>query len=260
MELKYIHTTELHNLTAPRLIVPMIIDLFSPHSVVDVGCGLGTFLHVFAENGIDDIFGMDGSWVNYDLLSQNIPLDKFKTVDLENVVTLNRKFDIALCLEVAEHLPKECANNLVETLTQLSDIIIFSAAVPNQGGQNHVNEQWPSYWENIFEKYDFKMYDILRYRMWDNPNIFRWYKQNMFVVARKGLSEYIEALNVPSVCPHNIVHPEQLDLTFQRGAIYRRRAELLNEELSLVLKGEKKLMFYFKLLLKCILRRLKLYK
>ncbi len=259
MEPKYIHTTEWHNLSAPRQIVPMIMEWFSPHSVVDVGCGVGTFLHVFMENGIDDVLGIDGDWVNRELLANNIPTEKFMPVNLENKVDLHRKFDVALCLEVAEHLPKESAVNLVATLTQLSDLIVFSAAIPNQGGQNHTNEQWPSYWENIFTQFGYKMYDILRYKLWNTPDVFWWYKQNIFVVAKEGMSDCFNVLNIIPKCPKNIVHPELLELIFLKNENLRRQVQMSESELLSIQKGEKKLIFYIKLIMKATLRKLHIY-
>lgn len=255
MKPKYVHSTECHNLTAPRQIVPMIIELLSPHSVVDVGCGIGTFLHVFMENGIDDIFGIDGDWVNQELLANNIPVEKFKPVNLENIVNLHRKFDVALCLEVAEHLPKESTVNLVTTLTQLSDIIVFSAAIPNQGGQNHINEQWPTYWEKIFAQYGYKMYDILRHKLWNNSNVFWWYKQNIFIVAKEEISDSFNVLNSISEFPKDIVHPELFESISSKNESLQRQIRTKESELLRIQKGEKKLTFYIKLIIKYMLRK-----
>ncbi len=51
---KYIHKEDIHNLRAPRQLVPIILQLCSPESVVDIGCGIGTFLYCFKEAGISD--------------------------------------------------------------------------------------------------------------------------------------------------------------------------------------------------------------
>lgn len=204
---KYVHDVAVHNLLAPKQLVPIFIDLFHPTSVVDVGCGLGTFLRVFKENGVVDIFGLDGTWVNKSLLSNNISLDSFKEVDLEEEVQLNRRFDLAMCLEVAEHIQEEKADNLVSTLTNLSDTIIFSAAIPYQGGQNHVNEQWLTYWESLFNAHNYTLFDIIRPKIWDNSDVFFWYKQNVVVFAKNGCINEL-AKNCPSIVIRNIVHPD----------------------------------------------------
>jgi hypothetical protein len=109
----------------------------------------------------------------------------FKVQDLTRPWNLGRKYDLVICLEVAEHLPDSASDLLVETLTKHGDVIIFSAAIPGQGGQNHVNEQWTSYWQNKFSKLGFYFHDVLRPLIWTNKSIEWWYKQNMFLVTRE---------------------------------------------------------------------------
>lgn len=179
----YIHTEDVHNLNAPREVVPLIIDLIKPLSVLDVGCGIGTWLKVFEEFGIHDYVGVDGVYVNRDLLK--IPTSKFIETDLTSNWAIPRKFDLVLCLEVAEHLPEAFANKFVDLLTTYSDTIIFSAAIPGQGGQNHLNEQWPSYWQKKFAKHGFYFHDVIRPLIWDNKKVDWWYRQNIFLLNRQ---------------------------------------------------------------------------
>lgn len=186
-KIKYIHTRETHNLNAAEEVVPYLISLFQPKSVVDVGCGLGSWLKVFEEKGISDINGLDGSHVNKSLLY--IDENKFITTDLEKPVKLDRKFDLVISLEVAEHLKPEVAEIFVETLVNLGDLVVFSAAVPQQGGQNHLNEQWPTYWRDLFRKHNYYFYDVFRQQFWNNPKVDWWYRQNMFLVAKEGAEE-----------------------------------------------------------------------
>ena len=61
-DVKYFHDEEHHNLISPRVIVPQLVKIINPKSVIDVGCGIGTFLKVFKENGIDDIYGLYRDW------------------------------------------------------------------------------------------------------------------------------------------------------------------------------------------------------
>lgn len=81
-DVKYFHDEEHHNLISPRVIVPQLVKIINPKSVIDVGCGIGTFLKVFKENGIDDIYGLDGKWTDKNLLSKYIDLSFYKEVDL----------------------------------------------------------------------------------------------------------------------------------------------------------------------------------
>lgn len=211
---KYIHEETVHNLQAPKQIVPLLMKMFNPTSVIDVGCGLGTFLHEFQSNGVKTIHGIDGSWANKELLSKYISLDNFEEVDLERPYPCTKKYDLAICLEVAEHLKPENATTIVTTLTNLSDIIVFSAAVPFQGGMNHINEQWPSYWEKLFNKHNYKMLDIIRPIIWNNPDIFFWYKQNMMVVAKDKLISTIlsQTSLLDLIKTKNLIHPELYDI------------------------------------------------
>lgn len=125
--------------SSARAVVPLVMRMLAPASVVDVGCGLGTWLAVFAENGISDFLGIDGSYV--DPLRLEIPRGRFLPHDLSTPLRLDRRFDLAVSLEVAEHLPGSAAETCVGSLAELAPLVLFSAAIPFQGGTNHVNEQ-----------------------------------------------------------------------------------------------------------------------
>ena len=198
--MKYKHSAKLHNLESPRAVIPVITSLLKPKSIVDFGCGLGSWLRVFKDSGIDKILGLDGDWVDRTKIETSV-IDNFKEVDLEKEIKLKEKFDLAISLEVAEHLHKESADIFIENLTNASDVIVFSAAVPMQGGQNHINEQPLTYWVNLFDKYNYKFYDIIRGRIWNMDNVFWWYKQNMVVFSKNKL-------NIKPVYPIDILHPE----------------------------------------------------
>jgi SAM-dependent methyltransferase len=167
--------------SSAAVVVPMLIELFAPRSVIDVGCGIGTWLATFREHGVDDVGGVDGGWVEHAALE--IPAERFLTADLTRPLRLDRTFDLVLSLEVAEHLPPECADTFVDTLTRLGPAIVFSAAIPLQGGLNHVNEQWPEYWVERFAARGYDVVDGLRQRIWTNPAVDWYYAQNalMFV-------------------------------------------------------------------------------
>ena len=141
-----------HNTTSAKEIVPYILDILTtkPKSVIDVGCGLAQWLKVFQDFGIEEVLGVDGCHVPLDRL--NISASEFIACDLKNFYFdfVSKRFDLLLSLEVAEHLEEPYAYKFVETLTKLSDQIIFAAAVPNQTGENHFNEQYPDYLESIF--------------------------------------------------------------------------------------------------------------
>jgi hypothetical protein len=72
--------------------------------------------------------------------------------DLTEALFAHRRFDLALCCQVAEHIDGKFADHIVHVITDLSDVVYWSAARPGAGGQHHVNEQWPPYWHELFER------------------------------------------------------------------------------------------------------------
>jgi hypothetical protein len=109
-----------------------------------------------------------------------------------------------ISLEVAEHLPESSAAGFIHSLTQHGDIIVFSAALPGQGGQNHINEQWKDYWISYFNAEGYKVFDLIRPLIWNNLLVDWWYKQNIMVFAKSDLSH----LYMPPVNVWEVIHPE----------------------------------------------------
>lgn len=254
--IKYVHDEVHHNINAPSIIIPFLIENIQPKSVIDVGCGVGTFLSVFKSHAVDDIFGLDGEWVNMELLKKHIDLSYFKTANLEAKIDINRKFDLAISLEVAEHIKESSADVFVENLINLSNIIVFSAAFPGQGGQNHVNEQWPSYWADKFEKHNYKFYDVLRPYFWDNQSIDIWYRQNMFLVVKNGHNDIIPSFNMHlSGKIMNIIHPE----IFKNQLVIGEKLAALQKNHDDYIKGRNNLVMYLKVIVKYFLRKIHLY-
>jgi len=173
------------SLRSARAVVPHVLELVRPVSVLDVGCGLGTWLAAFAEAGIADFLGMDGDYVDRGKLK--IPIERFKPTDLTNPPHPDRTFDLAMCLEVGEHLPERASPKLVELLTTAAPIVLFSAAIPGQGGTNHINEQWPAFWESLFAARGFVRLDAIRPKIWRDNRVVWWYQQNAFLYVRESI-------------------------------------------------------------------------
>ena len=182
---KYNHTEEWHTHDAGNEIIPWIMENLQPETVIDIGCGIGTFTSVFKKHGAK-ILAVDGPWCSKELLFKNIAPEEFIEHELEKPLPEVGTHDLAVCLEVAEHLTPERAASFVEELTKLSDVILFSAAIPGQGGDHHYNEQWLDYWENLFNQNDYEVCDVLRPLFWENENIFWWYRQNIVLVKKKS--------------------------------------------------------------------------
>jgi len=182
-----------------RVVSSMVYDLVHPGSVLDVGCATGTWLAEWSRVGVPDVFGIDGDYV--DRTALRIPVDSFQAVDLNRPFSLGRKFDLVQTLEVAEHLDESSADAFVESLSAHGDVILFSAAIPGQGGTHHVNEQWPSYWAEKFAKAGYTACDVIRPQIWEDPRVDYLYRQNILLFARDRVFQ--------NVTPRlDLVHPE----------------------------------------------------
>ena len=190
-------------------VVPLVMELIQPTSVVDVGCGLGTWIAVLRDAGVEEYLGIDGDYVDVNMLE--IEPSKFLCFDLQQSWEIERKFDLVVSLEVAEHLPSECANSFIHSLTKLGSIVLFSAAIPFQGGVNHINEQWQDYWSEIFANYGYVAIDCLRRKIWNNQRVEPWYAQNLLIFAQEScLAEYPLLAREFYQSEHNLamVHPK----------------------------------------------------
>jgi SAM-dependent methyltransferase len=180
-------------LRSADLIVPIVVDLIKPSSVIDVGCGQGAWLQVFWENGVKEVQGIDGDYVDRNALL--IPDEYFTAADLSKPFELRGRYDMALCLEVAEHLPPNMAPKLIEQLTAIAPLVLFSAALPGQCGVNHVNEQPPSYWRTLFEQHEFALLDPIRPAILADQRIEWWYRQNLVAYAAESMIARLPILN-----------------------------------------------------------------
>jgi SAM-dependent methyltransferase len=195
---------------AASRIVPKVLELIQPTSVIDVGCGTGEFLAAFCEHSIEDILGIDGPYVQQNLLV--IPQENFKPFDLSQPFTLARAYDLTVCLEVAEHLSPQSAASFIASLTRLAPVILFSAAIPYQRGDGHLNEQWPEYWAALFKQHNFFPVDALRRSIWNDREIPFWYRQNILFFCTEeaiaGNEKLVQAYKATNPDALSMVHPE----------------------------------------------------
>jgi len=176
-------------LKSAEAIIPVVLNYIKPRSVLDVGCGIGAWLSVWKKNGITDIFGVDGTYVDTSRLMMDQSL--FRGADLEKGFSVDKKYDLVSCLEVAEHLHEEFAESFIQLLCSAGDVILFSAAIPGQEGTQHYNEQYPEYWKILFKKSGFIAVDCLRTQLWNCSDISWWYRQNiLFFVKENSLENY----------------------------------------------------------------------
>jgi len=167
-----------------RAIVPALNMIYKPTSIIEFGCGVGAFLKFFADTaGTDNYMGLDGSDYGNNLL---IPKRHFRQVDFQKSNDLPKKYDIVVCLEIAEHLPEGHADIFIANLIiHAETCVLFSAATPGQGGDGHVNEQPHSYWHNKFKNHGFAVKDTVRPLIAKNKKVPFWYRNNIFCYERK---------------------------------------------------------------------------
>lgn len=172
---------------AAKVILESVLSIYSAKSAIDFGCGVGTFLKVFKEltQGTNDTLGLDGDYVNRKYLA--IDSNEFKAVDLRESIVLDRRFDLAISMEVAEHLPESRAKGFVKDLCNAADFVLFSAAGYLQGGDGHINEQRLSYWVKLFREEGYILIDTIRPAIWDDKRIPAWYRQNTVCFYRQGI-------------------------------------------------------------------------
>ncbi len=198
------------SLQSAQVVVPHVLKLLANvTSVLDVGCGTGAWLSVFKGYGIETVLGVDGGSVpeHHFLIEPR----EFVSHSLTEALELDQKFSLAMSLEVAEHLEDEYAEKFVSLLCAASDVVLFGAAIPGQGGHNHVNERWPSYWKAHFEAQGYEMLDIIRPAIWTDERIEWWYRQNTFLYVRKSCNDLIDKLRPnrgATALPVDIVHPD----------------------------------------------------
>lgn len=198
--------------SSAEIVVPFVLEVIGgADGVVDVGCGEGVWTAVFAEHGCD-VVGVDG--VHVDQSRLQIPVERFRALDIQHQRVTDLKADLAVSLEVAEHLSSPRAMTFVEDLCSIADIVLFSAAIPGQGGTGHVNEQWPEYWVELFEHCGRLVTGALRWAIWDDARSGRvenWYAQNLLLAVtpealakRPSMAVWFEA---PMAHPYGVVHP-----------------------------------------------------
>jgi len=211
----YSHKSNAHTLNGAKAAWPKLFPAGLPSSILDVGCGTGTWLRAATDLGVTDVVGVDG--INIPREQLLFPRAKFLQKDLTQVVDLGRRFDLAISLEVGEHLNEEHAESLMDTLVLHSDLVLFSAACPGQPGQHHVNCQWPSWWQGLFNKRGFYCDDSVRWQIWNESQIEPWYRQNIFLARKDPRLASIE----PRL--KTVIHPDLLP--YLAAVFYKQQFE-----------------------------------
>jgi len=197
--------------SSAAVVVPLLLELFPwVTSVVDVGCSTAAWLHEFQLHGISRLLGMDGANIPPRMLQ--IDVSQFRQIDLCQPLPPPGRFDLALSLEVGDCLPREAAQQFVAGLVGMSDVVVFSAAVPGQSKQQTLHERWPSYWRGLFADCRFACFDILREKLWYDQRVDWWYSQNMLVFVSEFREDLLNGLpSTGRAAMLDIVHPRAFE-------------------------------------------------
>lgn len=222
----YDHGRNEHTVAGARAALELLFNRQMPQCLLDVGCGRGTWLRAALDVGVGSVYGIDGARISDGELL--FPAERFCQYDLSQPFDLGDRFDIALCLEVAEHIDPNDGATLVRSLVKHADLIYFSAAAPGQIGQHHVNCQWPAYWQRIFNDSGFVCDDWPRRKMWNVGAIEPWYRQNMFAARHDPEAAGKEEILRP------LIHPEMLKRQAFDSFVRERQACIAEIETGLM--------------------------
>lgn len=196
---------------AALIYIEYLYQFYKPHSVIDVGCGYASWLKACNKFGSSKHTGLDGAW-NDGKIVKDLGFN-FICEDLDTINFNEEIYDLAISLEVAEHLKPESSENFIEFLTKTSNLVLFSAAFTNQGGTNHINERNPSFWGNLFKDNGYVAFDLFREKFWGDDRVGFWYRQNCFLYCKKNSDIYHDLISKGLKIIENLdfldcVHPD----------------------------------------------------
>jgi cyclopropane fatty-acyl-phospholipid synthase-like methyltransferase len=158
----------------------LVRGLLPIDSVIDFGCGIGAWLHAAQTLGAQSVIGLEGKWIRG--CDTVVDQDRIEVVDLASESpTFSKEFDLAMSIEVAEHLPETAADGFCSSMVSASDHILFSAAIPGQGGIGHCNEQPLPYWVTKFWQRGYVPIEPIRPYIATDRSIHPWLRQNLIM-------------------------------------------------------------------------------
>ena len=183
------------SLQSARVMLPWVLERTKAKSVIDVGCGSGAWASVAKAHGCT-VRGTDNFVPEDHLL---IDPAEFSRQDLTRSFDCEG-YDLAICLEVGEHLPVSVSQGLVAGLCS-AKAVFFGAAVPGQGGVDHITERWQSYWAALFADHGYTGDCRVRWQFWDDKRVAVYYRQNVAIYTPGSGSGVFD-----------VVHPEMWSL------------------------------------------------
>lgn len=207
-------------------VLPLVIAALGPRSVLDVGCGRGAWLAEFMRLGVDDTIGVDGAYVTPETLV--IPTSQYVAEDITQPFDLGRQFDLGLCLEVGEHVPNAASAMLVANLVRHAPVVLFSAAVPGQGGQDHINEMPLEFWRGLFGAEGYAAFDPFRRALAGHRDVEPWYRNNVLLYVRSDRIERLPAeVRASAIAEGSTIADLSSPLFRVRRAVLRRLPRLV---------------------------------
>lgn len=216
------------SLESARIILPKVFDLLSHvevsvRSFVDIGAGAGTWARTASDLGVNDVCAIEGEWI--EPVATFVRKELYRYEDASAPISFNRRYDLAVSLEVGEHIGANNAAIFAHNLVKSSDILLFSAAIPGQGGTDHINEQWPNYWVQILASHGYRVFDVIRWMLWDEDTVPFWYRQNLLLFVNEECGDVCRRLDslpyrlfMPTGA-NAVVHPEKY-LSTRRAALF----------------------------------------
>lgn len=208
------------SLSSAKFVVPFLLQQIKARSVLDVGCGAGAWVATYLESGMTDVLGVDGDYINRNRLL--FDESRFRAIDITKPFHLQKSFDLAQCLEVAEHIDPSASETMIDNLVAHAPIVIFSAAPPGQGGENHINEKPYEYWRDLFLKRDYFLFDFIRPAIKNQPSIESWYRYNILAFVKRD-----EIARLPRFVTETFVAPDT-PVKDVSPLLYRMRRKLLS--------------------------------
>jgi len=212
------------------IVVPLVLQHYTATSLVDIGCGRGAWLSEWERAGVADYLGIDGEYVDRDKLL--IPRDRFGTQNLAKRFDIGRRFDLVVSLEVGEHIHPEATQAFVDNLCTHSDAILFSAAVPGQGGLSHINEQNYAFWRRQFGARGYRLFDVVRPKLRSKRDVEPWYRYNTMFYARGDAVDRLSKEGRAAESKPNEPVPDISPLSWRlRNAVIRHLPSLIVDRL-----------------------------